>query len=106
MLKILQVLTALFALIATLVQAYQSAKQIKSADPGGHRSFVAIDELATEFRASRNPFRWAGRQREVWRLKQESPSEAREHSRIWWQLTSWAMLVVASAFGLIAAVIS
>ena len=77
MLKILQVLTALFALIAALVQAYQSAEQIKNADPGGHRSFAAIDELATESRASRNALRWASRQREVWRLKQESPSEAR-----------------------------
>lgn len=91
MLKTFQVLTALFALAGTLVQAYQSAKQIRNVDPSGHKSFVAIDDLANEFSMSRHPLQWARRRREVRLLKQESPAEAREHSRIWWHLMSWVL---------------
>lgn len=105
MLKTFQVMTALFALGGTLVQAYHSAKQIRNVDPSGHKSFVAIDDLANEFRMTRHPLRWARRQREVRLLKQESPAEAREYSRIWWELMSWVLLVVASGFGLIAALL-
>jgi len=104
MLKTLQVMTALLALAGTLVQAYQSAKQIRNVDPSGHKSFVAIDDLASEFRMTRHPLQWARQRRELRRLKQESPAEAREHSRVWWQLMSWVLLVVASAFGLLAGV--
>lgn len=102
MLKTFQIMTALFALAGTLVQAYQSAKQIRNVDPSGHRSFVAIDDLANDYRMICHPVLWARRWREVQRLKQESPVEAQEHSRIWWQLMSWVLLVLASIFGLVA----
>lgn len=101
--KMLQIMTALFALFGTVVQAYQSLRQIKVVDPSGHRSFEAIDHLSTEFKATRHPLLWARRKQEVRLLKSESPLEAQEHRRIWWQLMSWVLLAVASGFGLCAA---
>ena len=101
----LQIMTALFALVGTAVQAYQSVRQIKAVDPSGHRSFEAIDHLSTEFKATRQPFLWARRKQEVRVLKSESPVETQEHRRIWWQLMSWVLLACASAFGLCAAVL-
>lgn len=105
MLKLLHLMIALFALAGTLVQAYQSARQLSTTDPSGHRSFVAIDELATEFSVLKNPIQWARQRRALSRLKRESPAEAREHSRVKWQLMSWVLLVVASGAGLLAALL-
>ena len=101
----LQILTALFALVGTAVQAYQSVRQIKTVDPSGHRSFEDIDHLSTEFKATRNPLLWARRKRDMRLLKLESPVEAQQHRRIWWQLMSWVLLACASGFGLCAAVL-
>ncbi len=93
-------------LLGTSVQAYQSAKRIKSEDPSGHRSFVAIDDLSTEYHAFRQPRLWFRRQREIRQLKSESVVEAQEYSRIRWQLLSWVSLVLASLTGLLATVLS
>jgi len=96
-------IAAVFALLGTGSQAYVSLRQLKEFDPEAHRAFVAVDDLKTEFAALRHPVRWSRRRREMQQLLKESPQEARLHHRVQWQIGSWTLLTVASAFAVITA---
>lgn len=99
------VIAALFALLGTTSQAVVGLKQLKEADPEGHRAFVAVDDLSTEFAALRHPVKWSGRRREMKQLLAESPEEARLYRRVLTQIWGWVLLAVASMFALIAALV-
>lgn len=95
-------IAAAFALVGTAIQAFSSLKQLREADPEGHRAFVAVDGLSTEFRASRHPLRWWRRRNEMRELLLESPEEARLYKRVQMQIWAWVLLMVAAGFALTA----
>ena len=95
-------IAAAFALVGTAMQAFSSLKQLREVDPEGHRAFVAVDGLSTEFRASRHPLRWWRRRNEMRGLLVESPEEARLYRRVRLQIWAWVFLMVASGLALAA----
>jgi len=99
-----RILAALFALLGTGLQGYASLKQLKELDPEGHRAFVAVDDLKTEFLFWRHPIRWFRRRREMRAMMKDSPREALLYRRVLRQIAAWALLTVASAFAVITAI--
>lgn len=96
---------ALFALSGTVIQGLGSLRQLKDLDPEGHRAFVAVDHLSTEFPALRHPIRWLRRRREMKQLLAESPEEAALAHRFAMQIWGWVNLGLASVFALVVAAI-
>jgi hypothetical protein len=94
-------IAAVFALLGTGLQGYVSLKQLKELDPEGHRAFVAVDDLKTEFTFTRHPVRWFQRRGEMRAMMKDSPREALLYRRVQWQIVAWALLAVASAFAVI-----
>lgn len=97
------IIAATFALLGTAIQAFASLKQLKEVDPDGHRAFIAVDDLSTEFHAVLHPVRGLRRHKEVRQLLRESPEEARLYRRVKFQIWAWVLLSVASAFALLTA---
>lgn len=105
MVKGFAVVAAMFALAGTVIQGLGSLRQLKDLDPDGHRAFVAVDDLNTEFSALRHPARWLQRRREMKQLLAESPEEAALARRFAMQIWGWVSLGLASVFALVVAAI-
>jgi len=105
MVKGFAIVAAMFALAGTVIQGLGSLRQLKDLDPDGHRAFVAVDDLNTEFSALRHPARWLQRRREMKQLLAESPEEAALARRFAMQIWGWVSLGLASVFALVVAAI-
>lgn len=100
-----QILISALALAGTVLQAHASVVTLRHVDPDGAQTFTAVDGLKTELHPLRHPLRWWRRQREVKALLADSPEDSLRYWRVWRQLVSWVLLVVASFSALVGALL-